>query len=176
MAPREVPGFDHVVVLMGENRSFDNLLGWLYTPETLPPGETFDVGLVNEGGSLLAVWGATVGKDRQIDRAGRPLTGNALLGLFGPEDAAFVLKDEYNAATPSSAARFIPEIEKGVAIYDSFDGRCGNSLLGYRAMATLLADDRLWVNSASGICTQLLAVELADVAGRKELKNERFQG
>ncbi|MFX3891456.1 alkaline phosphatase family protein, partial [Streptococcus suis] len=28
---RERPGFDHVVVLMGENRSFDNLLGWLYT-------------------------------------------------------------------------------------------------------------------------------------------------
>ena len=42
MSPREVPGFDHVVVLMGENRSFDNLLGWLYTPENLPPGETFD--------------------------------------------------------------------------------------------------------------------------------------
>ncbi|GAA1988146.1 alkaline phosphatase family protein [Microbacterium pumilum] len=39
---REVPGFDHVVVLMGENRSFDNLLGWLYTPETLPAGETFE--------------------------------------------------------------------------------------------------------------------------------------
>lgn len=42
LAPRKVPGFDHVVVLMGENRSFDNLLGWLYTKETLPAGETFD--------------------------------------------------------------------------------------------------------------------------------------
>lgn len=39
---RSEPGFDHVVVVMGENRSFDNLLGWLYTPETLPDGETFD--------------------------------------------------------------------------------------------------------------------------------------
>lgn len=39
---REAPGFDHVVVLMGENRSFDNLLGRLYTPATLPAGETFD--------------------------------------------------------------------------------------------------------------------------------------
>ena len=27
---------------MGENRSFDNLLGWLYTPENLPAGQTFD--------------------------------------------------------------------------------------------------------------------------------------
>jgi hypothetical protein len=120
----------------------------------------------------LAVWGATVGADRQIDREGRPLTGNALLGLFGSEDAAFALKEQYNAATPLAAARFIPEIQKGVAIYDSFDGHCGNSLLGYRAMATLLADDRLWVNSASGVCTQLMAVELASVAGRKELKND----
>ena len=39
---RSAPGFDHVVVVMGENRSFDNLLGWLYTPDTLPAGETFD--------------------------------------------------------------------------------------------------------------------------------------
>ena len=39
---RAEPGFDHVVVIMGENRSFDNLLGWLYTPENLPDGETFD--------------------------------------------------------------------------------------------------------------------------------------
>lgn len=39
---RSEPGFDHVVVIMGENRSFDNLLGWLYTPETLPDSETFD--------------------------------------------------------------------------------------------------------------------------------------
>ncbi len=42
LSPRSVPGFDHVVVLMGENRSFDNLLGWLYTPENLPEGQTFD--------------------------------------------------------------------------------------------------------------------------------------
>ena len=42
LSPRSVPGFDHVVVLMGENRSFDNMLGWLYTSENLPAGETFD--------------------------------------------------------------------------------------------------------------------------------------
>ncbi|KRA23556.1 hypothetical protein ASD65_03305 [Microbacterium sp. Root61] len=42
LTPRSVPGFDHLVVLMGENRSFDNLLGQLYTPDDLPTGETFD--------------------------------------------------------------------------------------------------------------------------------------
>ena len=34
--------FDHVVVLMLENRSFDNLLGYLYTPDDIPAGKKFD--------------------------------------------------------------------------------------------------------------------------------------
>ena len=34
--PRSSPGFDHLVVVMGENRSFDNLLGYLYTPDDPP--------------------------------------------------------------------------------------------------------------------------------------------
>ncbi|WP_347355014.1 alkaline phosphatase family protein [Intrasporangium sp.] len=36
------PGFEHLVVLMFENRSFDNLLGHLYPPGTLPEGQRFD--------------------------------------------------------------------------------------------------------------------------------------
>jgi phospholipase C len=39
---KNTPGMQHVVVLMGENRSFDNLLGHLYTPKTLPPGQKFE--------------------------------------------------------------------------------------------------------------------------------------
>ncbi|MGR2751532.1 alkaline phosphatase family protein [Agromyces arachidis] len=39
---RSKPGFDHLVVVMGENRSFDNLLGWLYDDDTLPQGASFD--------------------------------------------------------------------------------------------------------------------------------------
>lgn len=39
---RTTPGFDHLVVLMFENRSFDNLLGYLYGSTDLPAGETFD--------------------------------------------------------------------------------------------------------------------------------------
>ncbi|MGJ8663872.1 MAG: alkaline phosphatase family protein [Marinicella sp.] len=34
--------FDHVVVLMLENRSFDNLLGYLYTDEEIPAGKQFE--------------------------------------------------------------------------------------------------------------------------------------
>jgi len=39
---RTVPGFEHLVVMMGENRSFDNLLGYLYDGDTLPAGQTFE--------------------------------------------------------------------------------------------------------------------------------------
>ncbi len=42
LTARQQAGFDHLVVLMGENRSFDNLLGYLYNADDLPDGQTFD--------------------------------------------------------------------------------------------------------------------------------------
>jgi phospholipase C len=33
---------DHVVVLMMENRSFDNVVGWLYDSGSVPGGQSFD--------------------------------------------------------------------------------------------------------------------------------------
>lgn len=45
LTPRaDGPGFDHLVVVMFENRSFDNLLGYLYSDSTapLPPGQRFE--------------------------------------------------------------------------------------------------------------------------------------
>lgn len=42
LPPRATPGFDHLVVLMYENRSFDNLLGYLYDEQNLPAGKRFD--------------------------------------------------------------------------------------------------------------------------------------
>jgi hypothetical protein len=105
----------------------------------------------------------------------------AALGTLAPDDVSDSLKEQYNAATPATSARFIPEIEKALALYDGFDGKCGNQLLAnqaaapsmrYRALATLLADDRLWVNSASTVCTQLFAVELANLAGQSSLKDD----
>lgn len=48
LAQRHAPGFDHVVVLMFENRSFDNLLGWLYKGGEVPPGQHFH-GLDQDG-------------------------------------------------------------------------------------------------------------------------------
>ena len=104
-----------------------------------------------------------------------------MLGPLADENVSYQLKEEYNAATPATGARFVAQIQKSLALYDSFDGQCDNQLLAdrqapaamrYRPLATLLADDRLWVNSASGVCTQLFAVELANLAGRRELLND----
>jgi hypothetical protein len=85
------------------------------------------------------------------------------------------LKEQYNAATPSTGAKFIPEIQKSLGLYDAFDGKCGNQFLAdqqaanpaqrYYALASLLADDRLWVDSESTICTQFMAVEQAQLTG-----------
>ncbi len=36
------PGFEHLVVLMFENRSFDNMLGYLYPPGTVPEAQSFN--------------------------------------------------------------------------------------------------------------------------------------
>ncbi|NQX35287.1 alkaline phosphatase family protein [Herbiconiux sp. VKM Ac-2851] len=41
-AKEQKPGFEHLVVLMYENRSFDNVLGWLYKNEELKAGQKFE--------------------------------------------------------------------------------------------------------------------------------------
>jgi Domain of unknown function (DUF4331) len=153
------------------------LAGWLTSAIVI----SIDLKIVNNGGKLLAVWGTTSNQDKQLDRAARPLTGNALLGTLASDDVSDQLKEDYNAATLTTSGQFVAEIQKDLGLYDAFDGQCGNQLLAepnavpskrYLALATLLADDRLWVNSASTVCTQLTAVELAALTGQKSLKND----
>jgi hypothetical protein len=155
----------------------DFLEGW--TPASLVV--SIDIDRVAKHGPLLGVWATTTSQYGQLDRVGRPLTGNALLGTLATADVSDKLKEEYNAATPATAARFVPEIEKNLGLYDSFDGKCGNQLLAsksttgagrYRELALLLADDRLWVNSASGVCKQFFAVELAQLTGQSGLSSD----
>jgi len=152
-----------------------------------------DLAAIDRGGPLLGVWattmvrGITPGHPRvledgvPIDRMGRALTGNALLGLFETEAASDALKMRYNQAPPSEWSSFEAEIAASLAIYDGFDGRCGNQWLTgrhapaanrYSKLARLLADDRLWVNSKARSCKRYLSVELdrggtaADCGGR----------
>jgi hypothetical protein len=155
----------------GPARNF--LAGW--TPMAIVL--EVDLGLVNRGGPLLAVWADTLVDDVRIDRMGRPLTGNGLLAHLGSDEEADAYKVKYNAATPETADGFVPVIARSLALYDGYDGRCGNQLMidlaappaqRYLPLARLLADDRLWVDSAIATCTQLFGVELGrhDCGGR----------
>jgi hypothetical protein len=119
---------------------------------------------------------------------GRALTGNALLGTIGTDEAADAMKEAYNRADPVHWPDFAAEIGRNLALYDSFDGVAGNQWLAetkaagagrYRRLAELLADDRLWVDSRQTRCEDYLAVERRafgaanppDCGGRTPLHN-----
>lgn len=153
------------------------LNGW--TPASLVISIELDA--VNVGGPFLAVWGATTTSSRQIDRMGRPLTGNALMAPLAEDEVSDRLKEHYNAASPSEWSEFSRPIQETLGLYDAFDGACGNQILAdgsaapaqrYGALAALLADDRLWVNSLSASCTQFFAVELAHLTDRTSLNGD----
>jgi hypothetical protein len=142
-----------------------------------------DLDVVNHGGPLLGVWSTTSVRAAPpnhppleagvvIDRMGRALTGNALLGTFDTEEASDRRKHQYNQATRPEWQAFAPDLAATLAIYDGFDGVCGNQWLAvqnaapatrYADLARLLADDRLWVNSAAKSCQQYLAAEFHHV-------------
>lgn len=145
-----------------------------------------DLDVVNRGGKLLGVWAGTYAPattaasdapsaqpalGSPVDRVGRPLTGNALLGTLDPEEVSNARKEAYNRAPPAAWREYAEDIQRGLGLYDGFDGVCGNQWRAdrnaepssrYRAVAELLADDRLWVNSASKVCTKFMAVEMAE--------------
>ena len=130
----------------------------------------------------------------QIDRMGRAGVNTALTNPFFRESVASeesqheAILDTYNAARDPSqwVAQFSSLIAPNLAILDSLDGVCGNQLLAgpapvpgrYKALADILADDQLYVNTASGTCNQYLAVEAnaigsanTDCGGRTPLEN-----
>ncbi|MDB4969124.1 MAG: hypothetical protein JWN44_4813 [Myxococcales bacterium] len=130
----------------------------------------------------------------QIDRMGRPAINTALTDPFGltPNTTTDDFKNSYNAETNPAMwqSKFKTSIEQNLAILDSADTVCGNSVgvMGdgtdggnrYDFIAGVLADDELYVNSASGSCGLYLAVEAsalglgaaaADCGGRTPLED-----
>ncbi len=102
----------------------------------------------------------------QIDRAGRAAISTATIETFqADEQLAADTKDAYNAAAPDEWATYIPQMMSSLAILDALDATCGTQLLvdaganRYELLATVLSDDRLWVNSDSGTCGVYLGVE-----------------
>jgi hypothetical protein len=146
-----------------------------------------DLDVVNAGGPLLAIWARTERLEHDparpanddagppppgapIDRAGRPLTANALVGTFSEHDISDQLKEAYNRVDEPGWAAFATEMGRNLAIYDGLDGVAGNQWLvdrskdtpdRYQRLARLLADDRLWVDSRRTKCERFLAVEQA---------------
>jgi hypothetical protein len=141
-----------------------------------------DLSAISKGGKLLAIWGSTFIGAKPIDRMALPFVKNTLLGIapFSTDDASGVRREEFNSALPSTSAGFIADLQKTLAFEDSLDGKCGNQVLvtaeetpaRYLPLAKLFAEDRLWVNSASTVCTQFFAVELANLAGDRSLSSD----
>ena len=112
---------------------------------------------------------------RQIDRMGRPGINTAATAPFFRESVEAEkahhdqVSDAYNSASdPAQWGDLFADLIAGnIAILDSLDTVCGNQLLAgkdaiagrYSALAGVLADDQLYVNTASGACQQYLAVE-----------------
>ncbi len=105
----------------------------------------------------------------QIDRMGRPAINTALTAPFNPDaDKQGAFKDKYNAAAQDKwSADYKSAIAGNLAILDSLDTKCGNQFAAgaeakkgrYDALAGVLADDQLYVNSDGKMCTVYLAVE-----------------
>lgn len=141
---------------------------------------SIDLETVSQGGKQLAIWASThtLPKAKEsvntypkigqpVDRMGRALTANMLIGLFDSADIGYARKDEYNRAPQNKWPQFAKDFEQTLGLYDGYDRNCDNQWLSekketrYRTLAKILADDRLWINGNSKTCQQYLAVELA---------------
>lgn len=132
------------------------------TPETGTP----DTGTTNPPVPTLGA---------QIDRLGRPAINTALIAVFETDAAKKgAAKDAYNAdkAQAGWSAKYAPEHAKNLAIFDSLDSVCGNQFLAkadagpndgnlavYGTLASVTADDRLWLDTSGTTCNTYLAVE-----------------
>jgi hypothetical protein len=98
-------------------------------------------------------------REGQIDRNGRPAINTATINVLGPPNG---LKDVYNRAMDPAgwAAAFSAEMEANLAALDTLDGIVGNGLLPPAALASVLVDDRLVIDTRIAQCGQYLAVEL----------------
>lgn len=111
----------------------------------------------------------------QIDRMGRPGVNTALQQTFTPNGTREAAQDSYNK--DGDKANWVSKYKAGfagsLAIYDGVDQNCGNQAFAsadasadgaaekYGTLASVLADDRLWLDtSKTCAANQYLAVEL----------------
>jgi hypothetical protein len=106
----------------------------------------------------------------QIDRMGRAGVNTAVTDPFNLNSTTKGASlDGYNASSAPAqwGTQYAARFAANLAILDSLDAVCGNQLLAgpaavagrYGTLASVLADDQLYVNTGSGACNVYLAVE-----------------
>ncbi len=131
-----------------------------------------------------------------IDRMGRPAINTAVTNPFElvTGKTADQSKDDYNAQGDYTKwiAAYAPEMAATLAVLDGLDQNCGNQLAAkpatgatipadrYMPLATVLADDQLYLRTDKTTCALYLAVEAdatalttnnGDCGGRTPLEN-----
>jgi hypothetical protein len=123
------------------------------------------------------------------DRMGRAAVNTALTNPFDTVAGSSpnAVKDAYNAVSDPTqwSPMFKANIKSNLAIFDGLDGVCGNQFIAdasmsrYDTLASVLVDDQLYLNTASGSCSIYLGVEAnavnaipnTDCGGRTPLEN-----
>ncbi len=113
--------FDHVVVLMLENRSFDNLLGHLYAAGAAPRGQTFEgvagkelsnpipADVPDAGRKTVPVWsGSRMDEPNPDPGEEYPHVSTQLFGLVAPADNRF--KPATSMSAPFNTPSPVPAI------------------------------------------------------------------
>lgn len=129
----------------------------------------------------------------QIDRMGRPAISTALNAAFFEQSSNKpAMKDAYNQASDPSTWATTPlrgsltiaqEFARNLAVYDVLDkglvmnGGCGNQALfngggggapmasSYAALAGVLADDQLYIDTSKTTCNNYLSLEVEVATG-----------
>ena len=110
-----------------------------------------------------------------LDHAARPL-GEQLIETFQANGATKATQRaawETDANLAQWPATWVPTIVKSLGYWDGLDNACANEVFysgpttvtSYYAFASLLADDRLYVDSDVTTCTKYLAIEISVITG-----------
>lgn len=124
--------------------------------------------------------------ERRIDRVGRPLTNivfvDALATVTGVAHEDVL--DDFNRATPDEPTIFLRPIGGTLALLDAADGTCGNQIgrdsdpedLPYSTLASLIADDRLYLSLTNRSCSDFWGLELNAMGSNGETCGGRTPG
>jgi hypothetical protein len=106
-----------------------------------------------------------------VDRVGRPLIARLLIGTTSPEAERAAAQQQYQRLGPLDGFRFEVEMARHIALFDGADSyafagdQCRSAASGTE-LASILANDRLFVDTDQGNCTHFFEVERAFLVSR----------